>query len=247
MARRRTEISRRHVRNGLGTEITAAIHQRGYELKRAGVQDITCRQELGMTVAQWNWLKHEGNTIFRSYDKLMMDEVRQLRTKSREGALALATGGVDAINLAVENSRAANAIQQGILRHMAADICSIGEPNGKRDVEACMPTPHVLNTMKVLQRIGDLTPAADAFMKIFGDVALHKGLYPERDAPSTHEQSGEPLLALQGDDAEREAFISEDGMTEVVDGLREMSPEELRAFAEGGDEIIVVDSNTPVQ
>lgn len=250
-------ISPRYGR-GHGNEITAAIHQRGYELLRAGLQEKHCRTELGLTAIQWRWLKNTGNEDFPSYESMVIREVAAIRTEARNGAMMMSKEGIEAIRLKVENARAANAINQGILREMAANIMDVHSLRKQRGasrergvpatideinaviptLETCMPSKKILECMKVLTKIGELNTTAEAFMRIYGDVPMNKALYPERDRPKPEDEAGQPLVVLQGDEAERAAFLEPDAMNEIVDGLRDMTEEQLRKFADGGDEVI---------
>lgn len=217
-----------------GTHIDAKVHQLGYELWRSGLQEVRCRRKLDMTIAQWKWLKTEGDGRLPSYESMLIDEVKQIRTEARHGALELSRQGVEAIKLRAKNARAANALVHGIFLQIATDLKEGG--NG----EGWVPSKSVIETLKILEKFADLNSAAEAFSKIYGDVAMHKALYPERDAPRPNEASGAPLIALQGDTADREAFLSDDAMSEVIDELRSMSPDELQEFADGGDEAVPV-------
>lgn len=228
------KIARRYAGNGLGTEITPRIHQRGYELWRVGLQEKRCRQELGMTVSQWLWLKTVGGHGMPSYEEMLIEDVRQIQTSAREAATAIGVKGAGTIGESLNNASDANYIIAGILGRTKEQLSVLGnEPN----IDDCLPSKIEREMLKICAKLSDLRPIAEAFRTIYGDTPQAKVLFPTGTA-NAHGEIADPLVALQGKEAERENFISEDAMSDVVDGLGEMTPEELASFANGGHEVV---------
>lgn len=235
--------SKRYI-DQLGTPITPNIHQAGYDLWCSGLQEKRCRTQLGLTSRQWKWLRSEGNRRFPSYESMRIDEVAALRTEARNAAKQFSTEGVEALRLRVENARAANAITQGILR-MTVDQLRAGSEDGEPFVlESALPSRHVLEMLKVLEKIGDLGSTAESFRRIYGDVPVHKGLYPQRDALSADTVEAQPFEQVQGGDAERGEFLDDEAVGQIVDDLRDLTVDELRAFVDGGPEPVPDRSRT---
>lgn len=238
-------VAKRYPGTKFGTAINVAIHKRGFDLWRSGLQPKRCRTELGLTSAQWRWLVSEGSSDLPSYESMLIEEVATLRTEAREAAKQVSTEGVEALKLRVQNARAANAYSQLILRSAVEEFQEKAQSGQPFVIEEVLPSKHALETLKVLAKLGELGPSADAFKRIYGDVAAHKALYPERDNPRSETASGEPLHALQGEQAERDDFMNDETMIQVVDELRGLTPEQLRQFVEGGDEPMADPSARP--
>ena len=225
---------------GIGTAITLAIHAEGFRLLRTGVQEKRIRKELGLTAAQWRWLKEEGNSRLPSYESMVIAEVNQIRTDAREGALELSRNGIEALKLRFDTARQANLVVKLSMPLIAEDIQDPSR-NGMSAMSRladCMPSPAVLQTLKVMRSYCELGPAADAFERIYGDSIGHKALYSDRDTPKTSDQPAAPLRLIQGQAADQQRFVSDQAVTEMIGDLDRMTDEQLLAYADGEDEEI---------
>lgn len=231
----------RHARSGLGTEIDHNIHLEGYRLWRMRTQPVHIRRELGITAAQLRWLTEVGSQEYPSWRKILINEAKTIVSNARESAIRLSVEASQAIALRAKNARKANEIVDVILTQLAEGgvATTLGENGDPDGFEVSVLDRNTLATLKILTKITDLGPVANAFRTIYGDVAAHKGLYPERDAPKQEGQSGDPLRALQGHTVARDDFLDEESYGRIVDELRHMTDGELEEFARGGKEAVV--------
>lgn len=240
-----------------GGEITLVIHQRGYELWRAGVHASKIRSQLGLTTTQWKWLMQVGDTELPAYEEMVIDEVAAIRSASRRAALEVATGSVDVLRRRMEIAGTANDIVAAIIRTVATSVNETHEvhrarmlpdelsmPGGHEvlnganslaeEIDNALRRPAILATLKELRHYCDLGQVADSFRAIYGDVPAARGLYPTRDGAARHE--GDPLIALQGDTSERDRRFPPEVVHELIDDMRNWTDDQISAYAQGEDE-----------
>ncbi len=219
-----------------GVKITRTIHLNGYKMKRAGMQDKHARERLGLIAAQWEWLNYEGNRRYPSYERMAQDEVVQIQTNARVAAIELGRIGAEVIGKRVRNASSANDLIAGILQTVNNRIASSGATEATLVVD--LLTKSEALTLRALQRISNLADAAAAFTTIYGDVALHKAVLPERALPKASEVPINPMELTAKKKAG--ALVSDEHVDEIRDNLDGMTTEELIALADGGDEAVVV-------
>ena len=228
------KLSLRYVNGGLGSDINPSIHSRGYKLWRTGVQPIHIRKQLKITAKQLEWLIEVGSVKMPSYQSMVIEDVENIRSCAMESGLELGRIGSEAITARANNALKANNLLGGFLERMAARLYSSqidseeGDKKSKKPkFEDFLPSKLELDTIRVLDKLGDMKSTAEAFEKVFGDVAMNKALYPERDSPLASERAGNPLIALQGKEADRQRIISDDQMDMINEELMNASDEEL--------------------
>ena len=231
----------------LGTPIDQRLHQRGYELWRAGVQPPEIRRTLKITMPQWTWLLEEGDPhsspSMPCYRSMLVEEVAAIRNAASEAAVNLATDGVEVLRQRMQNARSANELIHGILQQTAAALVGIRlepdkepdkEPDAQMLVALAMPRKPTQEMLKILASIANMGPAAHAYRTIYGDHAAQRALYPLQDAPKRVD--GAPLQPIEGEAATREQFLPSDMLDEVIGNLMSWDESEIDAFAEGGEE-----------
>lgn len=199
-------------------KVDGPLHQRGYELWRAGLNATEIRKRLHVSKSTWKWLLQAGSRRMPSYEDMLVDEVASIRNSASKIALELSESSVTVLRDRMTAAGKANTIINGVLDRAL---------NG--DMDAVDPS-----LLKALVPIANVTPVAEAFQKIYGGSVAMRGLHPTMD----HAQSEyRPALeAVQGGAETDSSLLPAEKRDEIVQDMGGWSDEEIETFAKTGVE-----------
>ena len=203
------------------SRVDHALHQRGYELWRSGLNATEIRKRLHISKSTWKWLLQTGSCHLRAYEDLLVEEVTLIRSSATRTAIELSQSSVTVLS---DRMKAAGKATQLI----NVTLNRIMEHEGTMREE----DPALL---KALAPIANLGAVADAYQKIYGSNAAVRGLYPTLD----HQKSEfRPALeAVQGGDGSAaDGVLPAEKRDEIVQDMSNWTEEEIRIFAETGVE-----------
>ncbi len=200
-------------------KLNRRMHQRGYEMWRAGLAPGEIQKRLHITRDTWDWLLKEGSSDLPSYEDLVIDEVQIIRNSASEAALELSHNSVKVLRDRMSNAGKANAIMGTILDRVAS-----GSPFEELDAKA----------LKALLPIANITSVAEAYARIYGTSAATRGLHPTVDHSKAEFVS--PLESVQGKVEEDKTLIPPEQRDQVVSDVSGWTEEQLDQFIEGKGE-----------
>lgn len=201
-------------------KLNRAMHQRGYELWRAGLTPGEIQKRLHISRETWAWLLKEGSSDIPCYEDIVVDEVSRIRSSGGEAALEISEKSVHVLRDRMENAGLANGIMNGILTRLKD-----GAPFDELDAKA----------LKALLPIANITSVAEAYARIYGASAAMRGLHPTVDHSKSEYIS--PLETVQGKVEENnKAIMPAEQQSQVATDVSNMSDEQLRAYLETGKE-----------
>jgi hypothetical protein len=202
-------------------KVDRALHQRGYELWRAGLNSTEIRKRLHVSKNTWKWLLQQGSVHLRSYEDLLIDEVALIRNSASKTAVDLSQTSITVLADRMSAAGKANTIINGVLNRIME--------SGGQMIET---DPALL---KALAPIANVTPVAEAYQKIYGSNAAVRGLYPTLDHSKSEYRP--PLEAIQGDSGSAaDAILPAEKRDEIVTDMSSWTEEEIEIFAKTGVE-----------
>lgn len=213
-------ISRSGLKQGPNEDkVNRLLHRRGWEWWRAGVKPSEIRKRLHISKSTWVWLQTIGSPELIAYDELIIDEVSKIRSSASELAIELSELSVGVLKDRMANAGKANAIMETVLTRIVAN-------GGAGEGDAQL--------LKAVLPIANITTVAEAYAKIYGSSAAIKGLYPTVDHSKAEWVPA--LEAVQGGDDGDDSMLSAEKQAEIVQDMSEWTPEQVKHFAETGEE-----------
>lgn len=200
-------------------KINRAMHQRGYELWRAGLSPTEIQKRLHISRDTWSWILKVGSTHLPAYEDLVVDEVSKIRSSASEAALEISESSVHVLRDRMTNAGKANTLMSEILDRAQ------GEGGFK---------PGDTSALKALLPIANITTVAEAYARIYGASAAMRGLHPTVDHAKAEFIS--PLETVQGKTEENKALMPPEQQNQVVSDVSKMTDKQIRAYLETGKE-----------
>ena len=201
--------------------VDRVLHQRGYELWRAGLNSTEIRKRLHVSKSTWKWLLQIGSIHLRAYEDLMVEEVAIIRNSASKIAVDLSQQSVTVLRDRMAAAGKANEIINRVLERIAATDGNLRETD-----------PALL---KALAPIANVTPVAEAYQKIYGGSAAVRGLYPTLDHAKSEYRPA--LEAVQGGSgAAVDAILPAEKRDEIVQHMGGWTEQEIETFAKTGVE-----------
>jgi len=176
------------------------------------------RQQLHISKEQFAWLLEIGNARIPAYRSLLIDEVTTIRTNGRKAAAQLSESSVEWITGRMENAVKATEVMAEILdRALRKEI---------HETDIAM--------LKALAVVSNATPAADAFARIYGDVAATRALHPT----SEHRQATyvEALAPVQGESTGDKQLVPAETRDAIGAEMGNWTEAQMEEFARTGVE-----------
>jgi hypothetical protein len=201
-------------------KVDTRLHQRGYQLWRAGLNATEIRKRLHVSKSTWKWLLQIGSPRLHAYEDLLIDEVASIRNSASKIAVELSETSVTVLRDRMTAAGKANQIINVVLDR----VLSAGQ------MEEADPA-----MLKALAQIANVTPVAEAYQKIYGGSAALRGLYPTMDHAKAEYKPA--LEAVQGGDATNaDAILPAEKRDEIVQDMGGWTEEEIEVFAKTGVE-----------
>ncbi len=198
-----------------------AMHQRGYELWRAGLNSTEIRKRIHVSKTTWKWLLQTGTVHLRAYEDLLVDEVTAIRNSASKIAVELSQTSVTVLRDRMSGAGLANTIINQTLQRILADGGALREDDTA--------------LLKALAPIANVTPVAEAFQKIYGGSVALRGLYPTLDHAKAEYKPA--LEAVQGGTgAAVDAILPAEKRDEIVQDMGDWTEKEIEVFAKTGVE-----------
>ena len=223
-------VQKGHTKNKLRTgclkqkpsedKLNRAMHQRGYELWRAGLTAGEIQKRLHISRETWAWILKEGSSHLPAYEDLVIEEVSKIRGAASEAALEISEKSVHVLRDRMVNAGKANGLITGILERLE-DGSTFEELDAK--------------ALKALLPIANITSVAEAYARIYGASAAMRGLHPTVDHSKAEYIS--PLETVQGKAEEtNKAIMPVEQQSQVATDVSNWSEEQLAEFIDGNGE-----------
>lgn len=202
-------------------KVNLALHKRGYELWRAGLNSTEIRKRLHVSKTTWKWLLQTGSIHLPAYEDLMVEEVTLIRNSASKIAVELSHASVGVLRDRMSAAGKANKIINTVLDRVLETGGNLRETD-----------PSLL---KALAPIANVTSVAEAFQKIYGGSVAVRGLYPTLDHAKAEYKPA--LEAVQGGTASAvDAILPAEKRDEIVQDMGEWTEKEIEVFAKTGVE-----------